>query len=430
MLKNRLKLIVIPLLALLISFSFGSSQQAYSEANSSATVHVKVDFIGNLFFDKYDVGLCLDNQLIDSLKHGTDYIGDISTSVGEHIIWFYNLSNPDITWAGSFTTSKESTITLKIITHSKTIEVSNFEFFDDAAYKAEQARLLAEQKAKAEENERKRKFEKSVSNLKYISEADDPAVAQFVENYKGQTIELEGNVSAILSIDGIVKYLFRLGDYKSFNDKGADFIIEFPTSANSDLIDIIDEGKNVTFVGTVTNYDEKSHKIILGADSLTLRKDYNVQIPDTSSPKIIKAVQEALNEAGYECGTPDGIAGNKTYAAIADFRNDNGLSANSGIDTAVLALLRVSAPQEESKEENKPAQSSRASVSESETQSYQPQPQAQIYSSYILNKNTKKFHEPYCSSVNQMKESNKIYFEGTRQEVISRGYVPCQRCNP
>lgn len=49
---------------------------------------------------------------------------------------------------------------------------------------------------------------------------------------------------------------------------------------------------------------------------------------------------------------------------------------------------------------------------------------------YVANKNTKKFHYPSCSSVSDMKESNKLYYEGTRDELISQGYVPCKRCNP
>jgi len=49
---------------------------------------------------------------------------------------------------------------------------------------------------------------------------------------------------------------------------------------------------------------------------------------------------------------------------------------------------------------------------------------------YILNKNTKKFHYPSCSSVGEMKEKNKEYFTGSRDEAISRGFVPCKRCNP
>lgn len=51
-------------------------------------------------------------------------------------------------------------------------------------------------------------------------------------------------------------------------------------------------------------------------------------------------------------------------------------------------------------------------------------------SSYIGNKNTKKFHYPYCHSVKQMKEKNKKYLNCTRDAVISKGYVPCKNCNP
>ena len=49
---------------------------------------------------------------------------------------------------------------------------------------------------------------------------------------------------------------------------------------------------------------------------------------------------------------------------------------------------------------------------------------------YILNTNTKKFHYPSCSSVDRMKEKNKEYYEGSRDDVIARGFDPCKRCNP
>lgn len=49
---------------------------------------------------------------------------------------------------------------------------------------------------------------------------------------------------------------------------------------------------------------------------------------------------------------------------------------------------------------------------------------------YILNTNTKKFHYPTCSSVNDIKEKNKQEFFGTRDETIALGYSPCGRCKP
>lgn len=49
---------------------------------------------------------------------------------------------------------------------------------------------------------------------------------------------------------------------------------------------------------------------------------------------------------------------------------------------------------------------------------------------YILNRNTKKFHRPTCSSVSDIKESNKVYSYDSREAVIAQGYAPCKRCNP
>lgn len=49
---------------------------------------------------------------------------------------------------------------------------------------------------------------------------------------------------------------------------------------------------------------------------------------------------------------------------------------------------------------------------------------------YVGNKNTKKFHYDWCSSVDKMKESNKYYYTGTRDEMIAKGYEPCKNCDP
>lgn len=49
---------------------------------------------------------------------------------------------------------------------------------------------------------------------------------------------------------------------------------------------------------------------------------------------------------------------------------------------------------------------------------------------YVLNTNTGVFHRPNCSSVRQMKESNKKIVTKTRAEIISFGYSPCGRCKP
>ena len=75
--------------------------------------------------------------------------------------------------------------------------------------------------------------------------------------------------------------------------------------------------------------------------------------------------------------------------------------------------------------------------SESRPQAEEPQPELEAAqesapqgTDYILNTSTKKFHDPTCGSVKQMKESNKQVYTGSRDEVIAQGYDPCKKCNP
>ena len=51
-------------------------------------------------------------------------------------------------------------------------------------------------------------------------------------------------------------------------------------------------------------------------------------------------------------------------------------------------------------------------------------------STYILNTKSRKFHDPECSSVDDMSEANKETYSGSRDELIEQGYEPCGRCNP
>ena len=56
-----------------------------------------------------------------------------------------------------------------------------------------------------------------------------------------------------------------------------------------------------------------------------------------------------------------------------------------------------------------------------------PQP---VTNHYVLNTNTKKFHRPTCSSVSRMSSRNRRDEYCTYEDMIRRGYEPCQRCNP
>ena len=49
---------------------------------------------------------------------------------------------------------------------------------------------------------------------------------------------------------------------------------------------------------------------------------------------------------------------------------------------------------------------------------------------YVINISSGKFHLPDCPSVADMKEKNKQEFVGSREKLISDGYIPCKQCSP
>ena len=49
---------------------------------------------------------------------------------------------------------------------------------------------------------------------------------------------------------------------------------------------------------------------------------------------------------------------------------------------------------------------------------------------YIINVSSRKFHRPGCESVQKMSRKNRQGFNGSREELIEMGYVPCKNCNP
>lgn len=49
---------------------------------------------------------------------------------------------------------------------------------------------------------------------------------------------------------------------------------------------------------------------------------------------------------------------------------------------------------------------------------------------FILNTNTKKFHEPSCSSADEIAEENRAEFTGTKEDLLDAGYSSCGRCKP
>ena len=68
-----------------------------------------------------------------------------------------------------------------------------------------------------------------------------------------------------------------------------------------------------------------------------------VQLKTASSGGALQAAQEKLNQLGFDCGTPDGVMGAKTRAAITAFQTSKGLEADGVCGDATLAALDAAA---------------------------------------------------------------------------------------
>ncbi len=130
----------------------------------------------------------------------------------------------------------------------------------------------------------------------------------------------------------------------------------------------------------------------------------------------VRKLQDRLNTLGYSVGTADGIYGAKTATAVSAFQQAASLR-QTGVASAATqqALFAADAPRAP-----KPTATVRPAEPESD---YMPS------TSYIGNRNTKKFHHSWCSSVDEMKSSNRVALS-SRSAAISAGYVPCKRCDP
>ena len=62
---------------------------------------------------------------------------------------------------------------------------------------------------------------------------------------------------------------------------------------------------------------------IIGVKTLSILKGYSIELGDKGV--LTKWVQEVLNAKGFNCGTADGVAGQKTISALQAWQKANGL---------------------------------------------------------------------------------------------------------
>lgn len=116
---------------------------------------------------------------------------------------------------------------------------------------------------------------------------------------------------------------------------------------------------------------------------------YNVQ------PYVVIDYKTGENWEGDEIAEPEGKWADGTEAEPSDSKSDSKINAKT--DSAATSKAEAKDTKEQT---------------------------------YILNKNTKKFHKPECSGAKKIKAKNKGEYTGSRQTLIDEGYEPCGNCNP
>lgn len=127
----------------------------------------------------------------------------------------------------------------------------------------------------------------------------------------------------------------------------------------------------------------------------------------------IKKVQKKLNQYGYDCGTPDGIAGAKTKKAVKKYQKDNGLTVTGTINAKLLSSLGVK-PVKNSSSGSAGSQSNNSSASSSNTNEL---------TVYITNTGSK-YHRSGCRYLSRSKHAISI------SDAQARGYDACSVCRP
>lgn len=93
----------------------------------------------------------------------------------------------------------------------------------------------------------------------------------------------------------------------------------------------------------VETLESENEALKAGAETETETEEAETETVGTvyTDKSVTKVVQEALNAAGYNCGTPDGVAGDKTAEAIRSYEKEKKLNVNGVITDELLDALGV-----------------------------------------------------------------------------------------
>lgn len=229
-----------------------------------------------------------------------------------------------------------------------------------------------------------------------------------------------------LNVEGMLPFENEVADYINTHKDNHVLYRVTPIFAGDNLVasgvqmeaySVEDKGKGVCFnvycynvqPGVIIDYsdgnsklaDEQTTYISMNYDKYTLTEGTTLKLKVITEPEEVQTgiTWYSSNHKVAKVDNSGVVTAIKEGTVTITAKTDNGLKAKCKI-TVKTAFMQATVAEEESG------------------------------SIYVLNTNTHKFHNPSCSGVQDIKPSNRQDVTWTREEIISRGYEPCKRCNP
>lgn len=144
------------------------------------------------------------------------------------------------------------------------------------------------------------------------------AVPGNVQAHSGRT-DASGGHHDNKNVSGLGSYHYHCGGYPAHLHSGGVCPYSTSSSSSAETVNVSSGSGGGSFKGGAADSSTTSTAAAASSNTVKLSSGNSVAI----SKDLIKIVQDVLNQKGYDCGTPDGIAGNKTKAALQKFISEN-----------------------------------------------------------------------------------------------------------
>lgn len=175
----------------------------------------------------------------------------------------------------------------------------------------------------------KKKIAKRISICLMSSMLVFSSVPGTVQAHSGRT-DSSGGHHDNKNVSGLGSYHYHCGGNPPHLHDGG--VCPYSSAASAAVVSTSSASGSVSFSGEIA---DSSAAAAASAATNTIKLSTGASI--TISKDMIKVVQDVLNRKGYDCGTADGVAGNKTKESLRKYLDDH--KESDGADNVFLELV-------------------------------------------------------------------------------------------